>query len=154
MADEKTKTAQELAADIDAKLQKADADGDKLDAILAGLTKIGETCEAHGKALSGLSDRLDALEAPAADADPSGDDPVPAAYTDSKRKRADADTPESRQAKATAQMACDAVAMVWGERAPAPLVGESEEIFGCACWRLGKNTRRRSRIWISTNRRG
>jgi hypothetical protein len=132
------------AAEIDAAVKKADEDKAakaKADAeggevslkdVLAAIGKCSDAIDGHGKALSDMGDRLTALEAgPAADGDPDPDGTkAKQAAVDAKR-RADADTPEMRKERADAQMACDSVALAWGERAPAPLVGEDLVSYRC-----------------------
>ena len=97
--------------------------------VLAAIGKCSEAIEGHGKALGELGDRVGKLEAgPAADADGDPDDAPMQPVVDS-RKRADAVTAEQRHDLATAQLRADHVAMAFGERASAPLVGEDLTAF-------------------------
>jgi hypothetical protein len=112
---------------------KADAEGEvSLKDVMAAIGKCSEAIDGHGKALGEMGDRLTALEAGGAvddDGDPSGEKARQAAVD--AAKRADADTPEMRQQRAEAQYACDQVAVLWNERAPAPLVNEDLISYRC-----------------------
>jgi hypothetical protein len=114
---------------------KADAEGEAGPSLADLMTAIKGCADS----MTAMSARMDALEAAGkgkdgeedGDADPAGDDPVAAAVD--ARRRADAVTPEERQALAECQMRADAVALAFGERAPAPLVGENLAAFRVRC---------------------